>query len=239
MFMVLLGLSTSARAQEGSSLTPSQLTAKATVIGVATVTAIETREHPDNRMVYTYYTVMFREAWKGVPAEPSVIMQAGGVLGNRVVGIAGRQYRLEVGETVVLFAHESPMGPYYVPIGMNQGLFQVGGGAQPAVRQLSSPPHPSGPQPLLSDLKREVCTALGIPYRPPALSLGAPPRDPGTTATATVPTEPTPTAPEPPAKVPAIEESDRSWKLVIAAGLIAAAVLFILLSKRNRRSLMS
>ena len=88
--------------QDGS-LPVDQMTPLATIIGVATITGVETRENPDSRMIYTYYSLNFSEVWKGTPADPAVLQQAGGKLGDRVVAIAGRAFKFETGDTIVLF----------------------------------------------------------------------------------------------------------------------------------------
>jgi hypothetical protein len=213
------------------------MTPLATIIGVATITGVETRENPDSRMIYTYYSLNFSEVWKGTPADPAVLQQAGGKLGDRVVAIAGRAFKFETGDTIVLFAHESPQGPY-VLIGINQGGYRMIPGADRPLWRLSEPSsaHRSLALPL-AELKRQVCAAMGVPYQPPGAAVPHASERRPEPRPAPVPGE-VPRASEPERRAVPEEAGGRGLGPVIAAALVAAAVLAILLAKNKRSKLM-
>ncbi|HZE97386.1 MAG TPA: hypothetical protein VE981_10200 [Planctomycetota bacterium] len=232
----LLSICLPARAQE-SGVSVDELSRKADVIGVATVGGVEIRENPDNHMVYTYYSLKFSDVWKGSPADPAVLMQAGGVLGNRTVAIAGRDYTLQPGQTFVLFARVSPLGPYVI-IGINQGLYQLGVGADRPLRRLSEPNAFRLAVPLAT-LKREVCASLGVEYQPPAASVPtltpekkAEPAGPAARAKPQATESTTPRENKAPQAAPGSR-----WAILLGGALVVIAVLWILLSKKNRQSL--
>jgi len=223
---------------QDSTLPVDQLSALATLIGVATVSGVEVKENPENRMIYTYYSLKFNEVWKGTPTEPAVLIQAGGKLGGRVTAIAGREFKFETGDTIVLFAHASPLGPYVI-IGINQGVYQLGAGAERPVRRMSDPaPRRATAMLPLADLKREVFAALNVPYQAPGPSVPTlapkerpvPPPVPASPESVPDPSNPRSRAPAPP-------ESGRGLEVLAAALLLAAGAAWILLSKKRRQRL--
>jgi hypothetical protein len=228
-------------AQDGS-LPVDQLCAASTLIGVATVTNVEVREGPEYRKIFTYYTLKFNEVWKGTPADPATLRAAGGKLGNRVSSVAGRDFRFEAGDSIVLFAHEALNGPYYVVIGLNQGLYQQLPGADRPVMRISAPGarySDSGPGLTLSELKREVCAALGVSFQPPGASvpiLSSAPRHAAVPPPAPVEI---PAAPSPEPRTPTAEPAERGIGPLIAAALVAVAVLAIFVIKKSHSNKMS
>jgi len=167
-------------------------------------------------------------------------MQAGGELDGKISAIAGHEYKLLPGQTIVLFATISKLGNYVV-IGLRQGLYEVGAGPEHPVQRLSMPrtagPSASAPGLTVAGLKKEVFSVLGLPYEPPVLPASAPEKvsvpekSSAKTGDALVET------PQPPAPHP-IPEDPRgpNWAMVVSGAVVAAAVVWLLLSKKRRRS---
>ncbi len=113
------------------------------VIGVATVQRVQSRKDPSNGLIYTDFTLAFSEVWKGTPADPFILAKVGGELGGQRSAIVGREYRLEVGQPLVVFASES-LGGRYAALGLRQGLYRMGSGADPMLFRVSDYPERLG-----------------------------------------------------------------------------------------------
>ncbi|HLY09789.1 MAG TPA: hypothetical protein VKW04_10835 [Planctomycetota bacterium] len=114
----------------------------AQVIGIATVRSQRVRKDDATGLICTDFTLAFSELWKGTPPDPFVLVKAGGTLGGQASAIVGREYKLEVGETLVLFATASQKETFAV-IGLRQGLYRMGSGPDPMLFRVSD--YPGGP----------------------------------------------------------------------------------------------
>jgi hypothetical protein len=193
VFLVLshLLLSPALLGQEGA-MTPQAMAPQVDVIGVATVTAQSARIDPRNNMIYTDYTLNFTDVWKGDPENPFILMKAGGQVGDRAVQIAGRNFQLATGQSIVVFAAPSSLGNHVV-LGIDQGLYQIREGAPRTVTRMGVSRQPVASL-ALSALKEQVFRALGK-------SVTAPPSDPSASPEAPLKStrSPSGTAPETPA----------------------------------------
>jgi hypothetical protein len=237
--LILILASATAGAQDTALPVP-QMTARAGFIGIATVTASEVRQNTTNGMIYTHYALKIIEAWKGTPLQPAELLQAGGELDGKTAVIVGHDYKLVPGQTIVLFATISKLGNYVV-MGLRQGLYEVGAGPEHPVHRLSMPrtagPSASAPGLTVAALKKEVFGVLGLPYEPPALPASAPekvsvPEKPSAKTVDAPEVGPLPPAPHP------IPEDPRgpNWAMVASGAAVAAAVVWLLLSMKRRRS---
>jgi len=236
--LIILGSATAGAQDTGLSV--AEMTARAGFIGIATVTSSEVRQNTTNGMIYTHYALKIVEAWKGTPLQPAELMQAGGELDGKIAAIAGHEYKLVPGQTIVLFATISKFGNYVV-MGLRQGLYEVDAGAEHPVHRLSMPRtgglSASAPGPTVAGLKKEVFSVLGLPYEPPALPASAPGKvsvpEESSGKTGDAPEDvPLPPAPHP------IPEDPRgpNWTMVAAGAAVAAAVVGLLLSMKRRHS---
>ncbi|HVR84783.1 MAG TPA: hypothetical protein VMU54_10770, partial [Planctomycetota bacterium] len=110
--------------------------------GIASVRSAQARKDETTGLICTDFTLTFSEIWKGSPPDPFVLVKAGGSLAGRASAIVGREYKLDVGETLVLFATPSQKESYAV-IGLRQGLYRVGVGSDPMLFRVSD--YPGGP----------------------------------------------------------------------------------------------
>lgn len=167
-FLLLAGLlpfrSAIAVQARARTLPVEEMTQKAAVVGVATVQSSSVRRDPANGMIFTDHILKFTEVWKGGVQDPFTLVQAGGQIGNQVAEIAGEQYLLKKGESIVVFASPRPPAQYNV-IGIRQGLYRVGSGADPKVVRESETPAVGPPRPAVSlrSLKAQVYQSLGRP----------------------------------------------------------------------------
>jgi hypothetical protein len=212
------------------------MTSRATVVGVATVMGEEVREDPGNRVIYTDYRVKFTDVWKGDPSDPFVVTKAGGELGGQAVAILGQEYRLSVGDTVVLFVHPDATGNRHIVIGMRQGLYKVSGSGEKVVSRMSDPrpPRRGAASPTLAHQKEEIYLALGKPPPPPSGTTGEPSKEkPTGVAPASVLPNRTPSSsPEDNTRTPS--EGPRGLRPgLILAGLLLIGVVVWILMKRN------
>lgn len=101
---------------------PEELAARAEMVVVAKVDAIETvREGA--RGLATRIELDVRDVWKGAATNRLVLTQPGGTLGTRKVVVAGdAEYRL--GEEVVVFAVRNKAGEW-LTLELGQGRFRV------------------------------------------------------------------------------------------------------------------
>jgi len=124
-------------------LAPEDLAARAEVVVVAKVDAIETVREGNGGMV-SRVELSVRDVWKGAATNRLVLTQPGGTLGTRrVVAIGDAEYRL--GEEVVVFAVRNKSGEW-LTLELAQGKFHVerpGSGA-PWVRGLFFGGDPEG-----------------------------------------------------------------------------------------------
>jgi hypothetical protein len=123
--IVALGLLTGfeSLATQMRPLSVEQLTRKAHVVLHGTVVS-KTCVPDAQAVIMTRIELQVIEAWKGAPkASPFVVVQSGGILGDRAVSVSGQE-EFSVGEEVILFlvlnAREEG-----VVIGISQGKFQV------------------------------------------------------------------------------------------------------------------
>ncbi|MBV8880401.1 MAG: hypothetical protein JO332_10585 [Planctomycetaceae bacterium] len=235
--IVLTAMASTAWAQP-QSRSVEQMTTMADLIAVGTVSKIDVRENPQNRMIYTFYTLELGEVWKGTPVLPAEIMQAGGTLNGITAKIAEYDYKLRLGQTMVLFALRSPENAYIV-IGLREGLYTVGAGPEYRLQRLTEFRPRPGSDKTLAGLKREVCTILGRPYEPPSLRAAPPPKESERkdAPPSEAPKDPElpPGAPPPPEPAP----EGRPWGLAVGGVLVVAATLLLIFSKKNRSGLMN
>jgi len=151
----------------GRPLPVEEMAQSAQVIGVATVRSAQTRKDVATGLICTDFTLAFAEVWKGSPSDPFILVKAGGTLGGQTSAIVGREYKLEVGESLVLFATRSLKETYAV-IGLRQGLYRMGEGADPLLFRVSD--YPGGPGPgsnlRLGSLREQVFGILSRPRGP-------------------------------------------------------------------------
>jgi hypothetical protein len=150
----------------GRVLPVEEMAGKTAVAGVAVVQGSSVRRDDRNGMIYTDYRLRFTEVWKGDPGPDFVLMKAGGQIGDRATAIAGQDYVLEPGESIVVFASASGLGHHTV-MGLRQGLYRVGAGPErPLLRE--SEKGTAAPSIPLRELKEQVFKALGkeIPAEP-------------------------------------------------------------------------
>jgi hypothetical protein len=207
------------------------LTAHAQIIGVATVQSQNVRLNPQNNMIYTDYLLHFTDVWNGTPDDPFILMKVGGQLGDRVVQVAGRDYQLKAGESIVVFAAPS-IGGSHVIVGVQQGLYQVHDGTPRTVSRwmATRPPGGSAQIQTLASLKDEVFRTLGrSPTGTPGTS-----NPPGETSKRTGIPESMPpgeAAQPPPARPPdgaqgGVTTSDRPEMFrIVVVGLLVLGVL--------------
>lgn len=237
--LLILGSATAGAQDTGLSVP--QLTSRAAFIGIATVTASDVRQNATNGMVYTHYALKIVEAWKGTPLQPAELLQGGGELDGKISIVAGHDYKLVPGQTIVLFATISKFGNYVV-IGLRQGLFEIGAGPDFPVHCLAKPRETgrSAPAPglTLAGLKKEVFGVLGLPYEPPVLPAPAPGKVPAPEKSSGKTGDAPEDAPQPPAPHPRIPEDPHgpNWAMIASGAVVAAAVVWLLLSKKRRRS---
>jgi hypothetical protein len=171
--------------REGT-LSVQDMAGMADIVGVATVRTAAPRRDGQTGLVYTDFGLNFSEVWKGSPGDSFVLVKAGGRLGDQASAVVGREYVLNPGESVVVFATRSQLGNHAV-IGLRQGLYRVGDGPDPAVFRISEFPSARGPSggPRLSGLRDQVFRALGrsdAPLAPPGGGEALPaPRKAGST----------------------------------------------------------
>ena len=99
------------------------MTAKADLILHGTVTTKNVQRDAADR-IYTKIQLQVADIWKGVPkANPFVIVQAGGVLGEEIAAVDGQE-EFSIGEEVIVFlvVNQRDEG---VVIGLVQGKFKV------------------------------------------------------------------------------------------------------------------
>jgi hypothetical protein len=147
LFSVLLGIPAlgagSVHAQTaGPSIPVEEMARSAQVIGVASVRSAQTRKDESTGLICTDFTLTFSEIWKGSPPDPFVLVKAGGTLGGQASAIVGREYKLDVGDSLVLFATRSQKDTYAV-IGLRQGLYRMGDRSDPMLFRVSD--YPGGP----------------------------------------------------------------------------------------------
>lgn len=234
-------LGSSRTAPEGqSSPTPlpvEDMARDARVIGVATVQAVQARKDESTGLVYTDYTLDFSEVWKGTPPNPFILAKAGGTLGAQRSAILGREYRLEVGESLVVFATES-LGNRFAVLGLRQGLYRIGSGADPMLFRVSEFPERRGESSslrlgALRDQVFRVIPRPGIPgaHDPlpsgEASSTGKPPGDRSPS--------PTPALPLPesgPGRSADAGAGSSRILAVLGLGILAAIGIFVVLRRK-------
>ena len=134
-----------------------EMAAKTAVAGVAVVRGSSVRRDDRNGMIYTDYRLRFTDVWKGNPGDDFILMKAGGRIGDLVADIAGQDYVLQPGESIVVFATASSLGHHTV-LGLRQGLYRVGAGPDRPLSRESE----RGAAPIpLRQLKEQVFKALG------------------------------------------------------------------------------
>jgi hypothetical protein len=112
-----------AQATHMSPLSVEQLAAKADLILHGTVTSKSVQRGATGR-IYTKIQLQIADTWKGVPkADPFVIVQAGGMLGEEIAAVDGQE-EFSIGEEVVVFLVVNERGEGVV-IGLVQGKFKV------------------------------------------------------------------------------------------------------------------
>ena len=208
------------------------LSRKAEVVGVATVQSVRAREDRENGMIYTEAVLRFSEVWKGPRVEEFVLSQAGGAVGNQAVVAVGFNYRLGVGEEIVVFAVPS-RGNSFTLVGMTQGLFRVGASPDKPLTRESERGRPKEGGPLrLADLRSQVSRAIGS---------AAPPAEPRenpaarTTGEATRTSSPEARTPTPPPHSPVEEPRRSSGAAGIALGFVAVVVIATLIGVLSAR----
>lgn len=141
----------------------------ADVIGIASVQAIQPRKDESTGLVYTDFTLRFTEVWKGSPPDPFILTKAGGKVGTHGSAVVGREYRLDVGETLVVFSTGSLSNRFAV-IGLRQGLYRVGEGADPMLFRVSEFPEKAGASSTLrlAALRDQVGRVVPRPEAPSA-----------------------------------------------------------------------
>ena len=226
--------SATAVAQDAISI--DQLTAKATVAGVAKVQSRTVRRDPANQVIYTDYVLQFSDVWLGSPSEPYILSRTGGRIGDRAASLPGHDYELRDGESIVVFAHPTPQGNNVV-IGMHQGLFQIAGGSDPVVQRVLAPPSERKTRLTLEGLKEQVYRASGRPWRASATpTIPQEGRAYGAAATTPVPAmppaPPEPVRPPPPPR----DESGNPLGAILAGVLIMVIAAFILIRKLRASS---
>jgi len=116
-------LACAAQATRMVPLSIEQLTAKADLVLHGTVTSKTVQRDATGR-IFTKIQLQVADAWKGKPkANPFVIVQGGGVLGEEIAAVDGRE-EFSIGEEVVLFLVLNQRGEGVV-IGLVQGKFKV------------------------------------------------------------------------------------------------------------------
>jgi hypothetical protein len=123
LFLLSLGVALQCQATQMRPLSIEQLTRKAHLVLHGTVLS-KTCVPDAQAVIMTQIELQVSEAWKGAPkASPFVVVQSGGILGDRAVSVSGQE-EFSVGEEVVLFlvlnAREEG-----VVVGISQGKFQV------------------------------------------------------------------------------------------------------------------
>lgn len=239
IFLLLCANLSQAAAQGRSPFVPLEEMARdAQVIGVGTVQSSTARLEPKTGMISTDFTLSVTEMWKGEALTSVVLIKPGGKIGADALTIPGHEYDLKVGESVVFFAVAHKFGNYSV-IGIHDGLYRVGPGADPSLFHVSEYRQGAGKSsPLtLSAFKDRVWRALGRPVEPRAIP--PPPIPPSKEGPA--PSEPPKQPPKDSAAVnlptqtptPASEPAWQSWGGWIVLILLFAVGMGVIISKRK------
>jgi hypothetical protein len=220
-----------AAAQEAPPL--EQLTADAAIAGVATVQSITARVNPTNNMIYTDHVLKFSDVWKGEPADPFILTKVGGQLGGRTVSVPGHEFKLNVGDSIAVFAMKNQFGDY-VTLGIHDGLFRVDPSGNNLVRPvLASKSELLHPMTLLA-LREKAFRALGRPWTEPP-KLIAPPKTPkpfGAAAPDPAVAPSDPSTPQSPSGV-AEPRGNHAW-VVVAGLLILAAIVAVFIRRKSK-----
>ena len=119
---VVVACSWVAAAAQLRPVVPEELAARAEMVVVAKVDAIETVRE-GSRGLATRVELDVRDVWKGAVTNRLVLTQPGGTLGTRKVVVSGdAEYRL--GEEVVVFAVRNKAGEW-LTLELGQGRFQI------------------------------------------------------------------------------------------------------------------
>lgn len=231
-----LAASSPALAQGGRVLPVDEMARNADVVGVATVDSA--LAHADSRtgFIYTDFHLTFSEVWKGDAGSNFILMKPGGEVGGRHASVPGHEYVMKPGEKVVVFATPSSLGNHVV-IGLRQGLYRVGPGADPLLFRVSEFPFGLGKEsPLtLQVLRDQVSAALG---KPTESKPGVAPTE--TRPAPAAPAMPAPTTPEsrpvPPIPPPAPQEPAAEGPRWIGAAVIIGILVLVGFGIRQRKT---
>lgn len=229
----LSGTAAAALQTSSPSIPVEEMARSAEVIGVAQVRSAQPRKDSTTGLIYTDFSLAFSEIWKGSPAQPFVMVKAGGTLEGRTSAILGREYKLEVGQSVVVFATRSQRDAYAV-MGLRQGLYRMGGGPDPLLFRVSEfPDGPGASSDLrLGKLRDQVFRILGRPVG--SADGSAPgtapeePREGKVPGGAAGPVAPTPAANPPSAEAPPSQRPVAGIAVlfgVAVIGLVAFAII--------------
>ncbi len=194
-----------------------ELATSSPLAGVAEVVRIDVRRDPETGGIYTDARLRFREAWSPACPAELVLTQLGGELDGHRSAIAGWNWTLTPGETIVLFA-KPWKGPYAAVTGRRLGLGHVDAQGRVAWDQERSG---DAPRPSLAEIRTQVGKALGKTLAAPTAPLPAPG---ATEGVAVPPPPPRPTAREP--------EGRGGLPFFLLAGLFALAALALRLRRR-------
>ena len=104
-------------------LTLEELSKQADRIVQGRITASRVSWGPENRLLWTHYELNVENSLKGPRETRMTISVPGGVLGTKVMKIAGTP-RFLPGDHVVLFLYRTPVG-YWSTLGFSQGCFKI------------------------------------------------------------------------------------------------------------------
>ena len=218
----------------GRVLPVDEMVRQADVVGVATVQSASPRLETRTGVVCTDFRLRFTDVWKGDPGNEFTLVKPGGEIQGQKTSVPGHEFILKPGDPVVVFASPSKLGNHNV-IGLRQGLYRIGPGAdQPLYRVSEHPLQAGASSPLkLQALKDEVSRALGRADEPSTTptpsSLPALAERPPETPAAQIPAAPATNVALPPPSA-----SSRTWGGLMIVALCLLVGIVMLLFRKNQ-----
>lgn len=207
-----------------------EMAATSPIAGVAEVVGLDVRRDPETGGIYTDARLRFLETWSASCPAELVLTQLGGELDGHRSAIAGWNWTLAPGETVVLFA-KPWKGPYAVVTGRRLGLGHVDAQGRVTWDQERGS---EAPRPSLEEVRTITGKALGRTLAAPKTSpVPASPSEAAKEGVAVPPAAPSPRAPRE-------LENRGGLPFFLLAGVFVLAALALRLGRRrasgNRRA---